>query len=522
MAANGTKQTARSRGADSSCSPSCLAITGIYGGSVAESGPDLEVLESGTLMEQPAPSGKKKLKSGRVSSAASQKRQAAPRSSSALESYLVEVSRVDLLTREEELGLARRILAGRLEPAVQLSKIPFTVTSFLGERDRLVEGGSEKRDFHSLVSPSGFRTGRNTAARQSYSRMLKSFLRRAAEVEKLHHSAQRARNRKNAAGQRRAEILQKKIVGLFEKLELDLRFFNRVRLELQSMVDEAAAGANGNGSRAGVRRLESRIGVPRRDLHKILLTLKTVDLEAEDARRRMMEANLRLVISVARKIAGNGPHLMDLIQEGNIGLMRAVIKFDHRLGFRFSTYATWWIRQAVNRSLVDCQRTIKLPIHLHESMNKVIRARREFKQEQGRDPLSGELSELVHLSPAKVRLILENTRSTVSMDSTIGEEEKTLKEFIQDEREYQNPEAAVFSSQLKREAEAVLGTLSLDEQTILRMRFGMNRDGAEHTLDQVGRQFRITRERTRQIEARALRKLRHRSRSSEFARFLAG
>ena len=522
MAANGTKHTARSRRAGSSCSPSCLAITGTYGGSVVDPGPDLEVLESGALMEKPTPLTRKKARSGGESEAALRKRRAVLQSSSALESYLVEVSRVDLLTRDEEVCLARRILAGRLEPASQLSKIPFTVTSFLSERDRLVEGGGEKKDFHVLVSPSGFRTGRNTAARQSYARMLKTFLGRAVEVEKLHQSAQRARNRKNVAGLRRAEILQKKIVGLFEKLELDQRFYDRVRSELQSMVDEAAAGLNGNGSRAGARKLEKMTAVPRRELHKILLTLKTVDLEAEDARRRMMEANLRLVISVARKIAGNGPHLMDLIQEGNIGLMRAVSKFDHRLGFRFSTYATWWIRQAVNRSLVDCQRTIKLPIHLHESMNKVIWARREFKQERGRDPLPEELSELVHISPAKVRLILENTRSTVSMDSTIGEEEKTLKEFIHDEREHQDPEASVFSSQLRREAEAVLGTLSLDEQTILRMRFGMNRDGLEHTLDQVGRQFKITRERTRQIEARALRKLRHRSRSSEFARFLAG
>ncbi len=147
---------------------------------------------------------------------------------------------------------------------------------------------------------------------------------------------------------------------------------------------------------------------------------------------------------------------------------------------------------------------------------------RQFKQEEGREPQPEELGELVQLSPAKVRLILENTRSTVSMDSTIGDEDKTLKEFISDEREHQDPEVSIFTAQLKREAETVLNTLSIDEQTILRLRFGMNGEGLEHTLDQVGRRFNITRERTRQIEARALRKLRHRSRSSEFARFLAG
>ncbi len=512
MAANGRKQQMRSRSVGSSCSPSRLAITGTDGGSIADSGPELEVLELPDVPKVPVVSGKSKLRKSRTAGSR-RKRQGELHSSSALESYLAEVSRVDLLTRDDEVCLARRILAGRLEPAVLLSKIPYTVSSFLARRDRLLETGSQKKDFHALVSPSGFRTGRNTSAKQSYDRMLKTFLDRAADVEKLHQSAQRARNRKNAAGLRRAEILQKKISLLFEKLELDLRFYERVRQELQSLVDEDASGD---------RQLVKKAGVSRRELQKILLTLKTLDLEADDARRRMMEANLRLVISVARKIAGNGPHLMDLIQEGNIGLMRAVNKFDYRLGFRFSTYATWWIRQAVNRSLVDCQRTIKLPIHLHESMNKVIRAMRQFKQDQGREPQPEELAELVQLNPAKVRLILENTRSTVSMDSTIGEEEKTLKEFIQDERAHQDPEASVFASQLKREAETVLNTLSLDEQTILRMRFGMNGEGMEHTLDQVGRQFKITRERTRQIEARALRKLRHRSRSSEFARFLAG
>jgi RNA polymerase primary sigma factor len=516
MAANGRNDQAQSGRAGSPSSPSCLAITGTDGGIVADPGPELEVLEPEISI--PAAGMNRPRNTARAGSRRTKRKEL--QSPSTLESYLAEVSRVNLLTRDEEVCLARRILAGRLEPASQLSKIPYTVASFLAERDRLVESGSEKRDFHALVSPTDYRTGRNTAARQSYRSLLKRFLARAAEVEKLHQSAQRARMRKEDAGQRRADILQKKIGVLFEKLELDLSFFERMRSELQSLADEGAA--NGNGSRTSVRRLEKITGISRRELQKVLLTLKTVDLEADDARRRMMEANLRLVISVARKIAGNGPHLMDLIQEGNIGLMRAVNKFDHRLGFRFSTYATWWIRQAVNRSLVDCQRTIKLPIHLHESMNKVIRAMRQFKQEEGREPQPDELADLVQLSSAKVRLILENTRATVSMDSTIGEEDKTLKEFIQDDRQHQDPEATVFATQLKREAETVLRTLSLDEQSILRLRFGMNREGQEHTLDQVGRQFKITRERTRQIEARALRKLRHRSRSSEFSRFLAG
>ena len=512
MSANRNKPHARGRGGGSSSSPSRLAITGTDGGSIADPGPELEALEPQEIEITPVASARSLPRKPRASGSR-RKGRSPVQSSSALESYLAEVSRVDLLTREEEVCLARRILAGRLEPAVQLSKIPYTVSAFLAERDGLVKGGSLKKDFHALVSPSGFRTGRNTSAKQSFEKMLKTFLDRAADVEKLHQSAQRARNRKNPAGQRRAEILQKKISAFFEKLELDLRFFERVQSELQTLVDENASGN---------RLLEKRAGVSRRDLQKILLTLKTLEMEADDARRRMMEANLRLVISVARKIAGNGPHLMDLIQEGNIGLMRAVNKFDYRLGFRFSTYATWWIRQAVNRSLVDCQRTIKLPIHLHESMNKVIRAMRQFKQEEGREPQPEELGELVQLSPAKVRLILENTRSTVSMDSTIGDEDKTLKEFISDEREHQDPEVSIFTAQLKREAETVLKTLSIDEQTILRLRFGMNGEGLEHTLDQVGRRFNITRERTRQIEARALRKLRHRSRSSEFARFLAG
>jgi len=498
MAAHGRNTEVRESRSTASSSPAVLASTGTYGADVAEARPELDLLPPAVPVVRTVKS--KYAYVGRPSG-------------SVLESYLAEVSRVDLLTREEEIRLSSRVLAGRLEPAAQLSRIPYTVKAFLTERDRLVADGSQKRDFHALASPSGFRTGRNTGAKLSFKKLLADFLDRATEVEKLHRSAERARGKGTDAGRRRAGILQQKISGLFEKLELGPEFFRRVRSELQGLADLGSAGD---------RMVVKTVGVSLRELHKILLVLKTVDLEADDARRRMMEANLRLVISVARKIAGNGPHLMDLIQEGNIGLMRAVNKFDHRLGFRFSTYATWWIRQAVNRSLVDCQRTIKLPIHLHESMNKVIRAMRQFKQNEGREPQPEELADLVQLSAAKIKLILENTRNTVSMDNTIGEEEKTLKEFIRDEREHQDPESVVFSSQLKREAEAALGTLSADEQTILRMRFGLNGDGKEHTLDQVGRLFKITRERTRQIEARALRKLRHRSRSTELARFLTG
>lgn len=269
-----------------------------------------------------------------------------------------------------------------------------------------------------------------------------------------------------------------------------------------------------------VRMYLKEIGkVPLLSAEEEITLAKRMENGDESAKKRLAEANLRLVVSIAKRYVGRGMLFLDLIQEGNLGLIKAVEKFDYRKGYKFSTYATWWIRQAITRAIADQARTIRIPVHMVETINKLIRVSRQLLQELGREPQPEEIAKEMNMSVDRVREILKISQEPVSLETPIGEEEDShLGDFIQDDNVPVPADAAAFTL-LKEQLVEVLGTLTEREQKVLRLRFGLD-DGRARTLEEVGKEFNVTRERIRQIEAKALRKLRHPSRSRKLKDYL--